>query len=293
MLTLNTCIDAASQVHGILVLPWDRRERCRMRATLASGEDVALFLPRGAPLRHGDLLRGDDGRVVRIVAAPEATYAVRCPTPLVLARCAYGLGSRHVPLQVFAWGLRMRADPVLAARIAQHRREGSGRSAGRSHIFSVSNGHGGGRQHHSLPPGGAKVVHLDAVRPGRAVPLVPSSQPHRPAWTPRHWIALGAALVVGAVGGALGWQELRPDAGLVVLEVSDGALVARGRLVDALGGQLASHDPQEIRDVAWVTLADLQGPIRRALLADVRPLFRYRVRLTDEAVACLARNCPG
>lgn len=60
-----------------------------------------------------------------------------------------------------------------------------------------------------------------------------------------------------------------------------------------VGGQLASHDPQEIRDVAWVTLADLQGPIRRALLADGRPLFRYRVRLTDETVACLARNCPG
>jgi urease accessory protein len=113
MLTLNTRIDDASQVHGTLVLPWDRRERCRMRATLASGEDVALFLPRGAPLRHGDLLRGDDGRVVRVLAAPEPTYAVRCPTPLVLARCAYHLGNRHTQLQVCAWGLRMRADPVL------------------------------------------------------------------------------------------------------------------------------------------------------------------------------------
>ena len=113
MLTLNTRIDAASRVHGILVLPWDRRERCRMRATLACGEAVALFLPRGAPLRHGDLLRGDDGRVVRVVAAPEATYALRCRDPLVLARCAYHLGSRHTRLQVCTWGLRMRADPAL------------------------------------------------------------------------------------------------------------------------------------------------------------------------------------
>jgi urease accessory protein len=113
MLTLNTRIDDATQVHDTLVLPWDRRERCRMRATLASGEEVALFLPRGAPLRHGDLLRGDDGRVVRIVAAPEPTYAVRCGDPLTLARCAYHLGNRHTQLQVCAWGLRMRADPVL------------------------------------------------------------------------------------------------------------------------------------------------------------------------------------
>jgi urease accessory protein len=113
MLTLNTRIDAAPQVHGTLVLPWEGRERCRMRATLASGEDVALFLPRGAPLRHGDLLRGDDGRVVRVVAAPEPTYAVRCANALVLARCAYHLGHRHTQLQVCKWGLRMRADPLL------------------------------------------------------------------------------------------------------------------------------------------------------------------------------------
>ena len=113
MLTLNTRIDDAPQVHGTLVLPWDRRERCRMRAILASGEEVALFLPRGAPLRHGDLLRGDDGRVVRIVAAPEPTYAVRCKDKLTLARCAYHLGNRHTQLQICDWGLRMRADPVL------------------------------------------------------------------------------------------------------------------------------------------------------------------------------------
>lgn len=113
MLTLNTRIDAATQVHDTLVLPWERRERCRMRAALASGEEVALFLPRGAALRHGDLLRGDDGRVVRVVAAPEPTYAVRCGDPLALARCAYHLGNRHTQLQVCSWGLRMRADPVL------------------------------------------------------------------------------------------------------------------------------------------------------------------------------------
>lgn len=113
MLILNTRIDAAARVHGTLALPWDRRERCRMRATLACGEEVALFLPRGAPLRHGDLLRGGDGRVVRVAAAPEPTYALRCRDPLVLARCAYQLGKRHARLQVCAWGLRMRADPAL------------------------------------------------------------------------------------------------------------------------------------------------------------------------------------
>lgn len=157
----------------------------------------------------------------------------------------------------------MHADPILAARVAQHRRESS---AARSHIFSVSNGHGGGHQQRPLPPGGAKVVHLDAIRPGRGAP--PPPQPARPDWTPRHWLALGAALVVGAVGGALGWQQLRPDPGLAVIEASDGALVARGRLVEALGGQLASPGPSETGVRIGVTFVSKDGSYCRSFVVD-------------------------
>jgi hypothetical protein len=162
----------------------------------------------------------------------------------------------------------MHADPVLAARIAQHRREDGERSAGRSHIFSVSNGHGGGRQRRAPPPGGAKVVHLDAVRPGRTTPPLPLPQPARPVWTPRHWLALGLALVLGAAGGALGWQQLRPDPGIVMLETSDGALVARGRLVDALGGQLASPGPSETGVRIGVTFVSKDGSYCRSFVVD-------------------------
>ncbi|CAN7216759.1 hypothetical protein [Massilia sp. LjRoot122] len=157
----------------------------------------------------------------------------------------------------------MRADPILNARVAQHRRESN---AGRSHIFSVSNGHGGGHQQRPLPPGGAKVVHLDAIRPGRGAP--PPPQPARPDWTPRHWLALGAALVIGAVGGALGWQQLRPDPGLAVIEASDGTLVARGRLVEALGGQLASPGPSETGVRIGVTFVSKDGSYCRSFVVD-------------------------
>src|SRR6476646_3111677 len=76
MLTLNTKLDRADQVDGELILQFELREKSRLRAHLASGEEVAVFTVRGTVLRHGDLLRGDDGRVVRIVAADEATYRV-------------------------------------------------------------------------------------------------------------------------------------------------------------------------------------------------------------------------
>jgi urease accessory protein len=113
MLTLNTKVDAADKIDGELVLPYELREKSRLRAALVSGEEVALFTVRGTVLRDGDLLRGDDGRVVRIVAAKEATYRVACPTQYALLRCAFHLGNRHTQAQVGDGFLRIRKDPVL------------------------------------------------------------------------------------------------------------------------------------------------------------------------------------
>lgn len=122
MLSLHTKIEPAdvgpeSTVHDLLVLPYDQRERCRQRARLASGEEVALFLPRGTILRDGALLSdkasGDGGRIVRVAAAPEPTYRVRCVDAGMLARCAFHLGNRHTQVQVGDGWLRIRVDPVL------------------------------------------------------------------------------------------------------------------------------------------------------------------------------------
>lgn len=117
-LLLTDRIGHAVRVHGVLALPWDRRGRTRLRALLASGEVVALAMPRGSRLRHGDLLRGDDGRVVRVVAAPEPTYALRCPDAACLARCALYLGRRRIAAEICPWGLRVRAAPALLVPLA-------------------------------------------------------------------------------------------------------------------------------------------------------------------------------
>ena len=52
MISLHTRILVADVVHDTLVLPFEQRERCRQRARLASGEEVALFLVRGTVLRE-------------------------------------------------------------------------------------------------------------------------------------------------------------------------------------------------------------------------------------------------
>lgn len=113
MLTLNTKIEHAESISSDLVLPYEMRENSRLRTTLASGEDVAILTARGTILRNNDLLKSDDGRVIRIVAAHEPTYKVTCKTPHDLLRCAFHLGNRHTQTQVGEGFLRIHQDSVL------------------------------------------------------------------------------------------------------------------------------------------------------------------------------------
>jgi len=57
---------------------------------------------------------------------------------------------------------------------------------------------------------------------------------------------------------------------------------------------LDPEDREEIAFARWVSIDELQGPIRQALLDTGRGLFRYRVLLTDLAVGALAEmELPG
>lgn len=173
MLTLHTKIDSAEKIDGELILPFELREKSRLRAQLASGEEVAVFTVRGTVLRDGDLLRGDDGRVVKIVAAKEATYRVDCTTPRELLRCAFHLGNRHTQAQVagdaHAGFLRIRADNVLKDML-----EGLGATVTdeMAPFEPESGAYGGGHQHH-----GEDHHHLLAPVPLRQKIHRPSDKP--------------------------------------------------------------------------------------------------------------------
>ena len=96
-----------------LELPFELRQKSRFRATLANGEDASVVLPRGEVLRGGDKVATSEGRIVAIVSRPESLLHVECETPHALARAAYHLGNRHVPVQVGEGWLRLAADHVL------------------------------------------------------------------------------------------------------------------------------------------------------------------------------------
>jgi urease accessory protein len=107
-----------TQAQARLVLAHDERRRCRQRARLEGGEEVALLLPRGTILRAGDRLVTDDGLVIAVEAAPEQLSSVTTSDRLLLARAAYHLGNRHVPLQIEPERLCYRHDHVLDDLVA-------------------------------------------------------------------------------------------------------------------------------------------------------------------------------
>ncbi len=95
-------------------LSLDTRIKSRVRITLDDGRDAGLMLERGQLIRGGELLTDEaGGEVIRVIAAAEEVSTVRSDDPLALARCAYHLGNRHVPLQVEAGFLRYQHDHVL------------------------------------------------------------------------------------------------------------------------------------------------------------------------------------
>ena len=103
---------------GRLTLPFELRRKSRLRARLDDGHEVALLLERGSVLRDGDRLRSDCGRCIEVAAGNEPVSVVRANDARTLARAAYHLGNRHVPVQVGRHELRYLADHVLDEMVA-------------------------------------------------------------------------------------------------------------------------------------------------------------------------------
>ena len=113
-----TLIKAAStwsgQPHDRVVLDYDERHRRRRAITASKGTSFVLDLPTATEMRGGDALVLEDGRLIEIVAAPEPLLEIRCADAQHLARVAWHLGNRHLPVQAMKNALRIRRDHVMA-----------------------------------------------------------------------------------------------------------------------------------------------------------------------------------
>jgi len=114
MIRIEQLTDDESPAQARLMLPFELRQKSRLLCRTVEGEEAGLFLPRGTVVRGGRRLLAHDGRIVEMVAAPERVLIVRADTPQALARAAYHLGNRHVPVEVAADHLKLEYDHVLA-----------------------------------------------------------------------------------------------------------------------------------------------------------------------------------
>ncbi|MCW9059815.1 MAG: urease accessory protein UreE [Gammaproteobacteria bacterium] len=134
-----------------LTLPFESRQKSRLRVHLDNGEEAALFLERGQVLRDGDRLRGDDGLVVEVRAAPEPVSTTASGDAILMARACYHLGNRHVALQIGPGWVRYRHDHVLDDMLRHLGLEVGYELAPfdpESGAYHSTHGHGHGHGHH-------------------------------------------------------------------------------------------------------------------------------------------------
>ena len=142
------------------------------------------MLPRGTVLRDGDHLRGDGRRwSSRCARPPRACRWRRTDDPHLLARAAYHLGNRHVPLQIGAglssptstttcsttWCAGWGSTVATRRRALRARRRARSSTTQRQRARLTRHDHG-----HDARP------RTTARRPRSAIALMPSSMPLPP-----------------------------------------------------------------------------------------------------------------
>jgi urease accessory protein len=113
----STQSDPARLIDSVILAP-DQRRVQSAHLTGVKGTRIGLMLPEPVMLRMGDAFELDDGSFVDIVVEAEPLIEVRGRDLTHLARLAWHLGDRHVPMQVLSNRLRLRRDAAIEALLA-------------------------------------------------------------------------------------------------------------------------------------------------------------------------------
>lgn len=148
-----------AEAAGTVTLDYHDRHRRRVRMSEDSGADFLLDLPRAAVLGDGDGLALEGGGYIQVRAASEAVADIFGASPEHLARLAWHIGNRHVPVQVLPNGvLRILDDHVLVdmvrglgAQVVRHRApfapEAGAYAGGHKHEHDHDHDHDHGHSH--------------------------------------------------------------------------------------------------------------------------------------------------
>ncbi len=93
-----------------VILDYTQRSAQKATVTGVRGGTYEISLAVPVRLRTDDLLQLDDGNLLEVVAAPEALIEARAADVATLARLAWHLGDRHVPVELLPNRIRARRD---------------------------------------------------------------------------------------------------------------------------------------------------------------------------------------
>jgi urease accessory protein len=96
-----------------LILPHAQRQAQKGFLFGTKGTCVELDFAEPVRLRTDDALVLDDGGLIEVVAEPEPLVEVRAADLPSLARVAWHLGDRHVPVQIFERKLRLKREAAI------------------------------------------------------------------------------------------------------------------------------------------------------------------------------------
>jgi urease accessory protein len=109
----------AATVIDTLILPYAQRQVQQGFAFGLKGTCVEFDLAEATRLRTDDALILDNGDAVEVVAEAEPLIEIRASDLAALARLAWVLGDRHVPVEIFERKLRLRRDPAIEEMLQQ------------------------------------------------------------------------------------------------------------------------------------------------------------------------------
>ncbi|WP_417667812.1 urease accessory protein UreE [Roseibium sp.] len=99
----------------------DREDRHRRRSAMTGDKGLGFLLdePTAVHLQDGDGLQLEDGRIVKVLAAPEELVEIEANDMGHLVKIAWHLGNRHLPTQLMGATLRIRRDHVIEDMVAR------------------------------------------------------------------------------------------------------------------------------------------------------------------------------
>ena len=149
----------ADRVADILVLDHEARHRRRVALTAEGGLEFLLDLEKATVLEDGDAVKLEDGRLVRVQAAPERLIAITTENPLRLMQVVWHLGNRHVAAEISADTIHILHDHVLlemvrglgatATVVERPFRPERGAYEGQAHVHGPDCGHDHAGHDHS------------------------------------------------------------------------------------------------------------------------------------------------